>query len=237
MSGSATQTLERKFARAPLEVSSRDGVFEGYASLFGKRDLGNDVVVAGAFKRSIETRGAVGVRLLYQHEPTDPIGTIEALNEDGRGLHVRGRISSETGRGREVLSLMGSGAIDGLSIGYRTEQSMTDKVTGIRRLIEVDLWEISIVTFPMLPGARAHLVAGDLPTERKFERWLTRDAGFTRSQARRIVSDGYRSLNATQDAGETGTDHSALALKLKAAALELSAAAFRSSINTPKRRG
>jgi hypothetical protein len=134
------------------------GQFEGYASLFGLPDLGKDVVEPGAFARSLARRGPAGIRLLWQHDPGQPIGRWLLLREDERGLFVRGRLSDEVARARETLALMREGAIDGLSIGFRTVRARTDPRTGYRRLHEIDLWEISIVTFPLLPEARVSAV-------------------------------------------------------------------------------
>lgn len=151
---------ETKFARADLSAVEADGTFSGYASLFGKADLGRDMVMPGAFRASLEKRGAGGVRLLWQHDPNEPIGVWLDLREDGRGLAAKGRIFAEVTRGREVLALMRAGAVDGLSIGYRTVKGRTDQKTGVRQLLEVDLFEISVVTFPMLPEARVESVKG-----------------------------------------------------------------------------
>ena len=148
---------ETKFARTDLSVEA-DGTFSGYASLFGKADLGHDVVMAGAFAASLRKRGPAGVKMLFQHDPNEVIGVWQEIREDGRGLFVKGRLTTEVGRAREVLSLMRAGALDGLSIGYRTVRGRTDAKTGIRSLIEVDLWEISVVTFPLLPEARVEAV-------------------------------------------------------------------------------
>ena len=137
-----------------------DGHFSGYASLFGETDLSRDIVMPGAFAKSIRARGPSGIRMLFQHDPATPIGTWQEVREDGRGLFVRGRLMTEVARAREVLALMRAGAIDGLSIGFRTVKGQTDAKTGVRRLIEVDLWEISVVTFPMLPAARVSAVKG-----------------------------------------------------------------------------
>jgi HK97 family phage prohead protease len=134
------------------------GQFEGYASLFGLPDLGKDVVEPGAFARSLARRGPSGIRLLWQHDPGQPIGRWLLLREDERGLFVRGRPSDGVARARETLALMREGAIDGLSIGFRTVKARTDPRTGHRRLHEIDLWEISIVTFPLLPQARVSAV-------------------------------------------------------------------------------
>jgi HK97 family phage prohead protease len=149
---------ERKFARVELADVEADGSFEGYASLFGKVDLGRDLVEPGAFRASLAKRGAAGIRMLFQHDPAEPIGSWIEVAEDARGLRVKGRLSLAVARGREVHALMRQGALDGLSIGFRTVRAKTDAKTGVRRIAEVDLWEISIVTFPMLPEARVAAV-------------------------------------------------------------------------------
>lgn len=156
---------ETKFAHVGLSDVEADGSFSGYASLFGETDLNRDVVQPGAFLKSIRTRGATGIRMLFQHDPAAPIGVWHDIREDARGLFVRGRLMPEVAKAREVLALMRAGAIDGLSIGFRTVRGRTDAKSGVRRLYEVDLWEISVVTFPMLPAARVSAVksAGDMP--------------------------------------------------------------------------
>jgi Escherichia/Staphylococcus phage prohead protease len=151
---------ETKFAAAELTEVEADGSFSGYASLFGETDLNRDVVMPGAFLKSIGKRGAGGIRMLFQHDPAAPIGVWRTVREDARGLFVSGRLMSEVAKGREVLALMRAGAIDGLSIGFRTVRGRTDAKSGVRHLIEVDLWEISVVTFPMLPAARVSTVKG-----------------------------------------------------------------------------
>ena len=148
---------ETKLARSDLSLDS-DGVFTGYASLFGAPDLGRDVVMPGAFRASLARRGAGGIKMLFQHDPNEPIGTWLEVREDGRGLFVKGRLTTGVARAREVLALMRAGALDGLSIGYRTVRGRSDGKSGLRQLIEVDLWEISVVTFPMLPQARVSAV-------------------------------------------------------------------------------
>jgi hypothetical protein len=149
---------ETKFAPLDLKQVAADGSFSGYASIFGKADLGGDLVEPGAFAKSLAARGATGVKMLFQHDPAEPIGVWEALTEDSTGLFARGRLMPEVARAREVLSLMRAGALDGLSIGFRTVKGRADPKTGIRRLFEIDLWEISVVTFPMLPEARVETV-------------------------------------------------------------------------------
>jgi HK97 family phage prohead protease len=144
----------RKFANLELRGIAGDGTFSGYASVFGEVDLGRDVIERGAFRRSIEERGAGGIRMLYQHDPAEPIGAWRTIREDQRGLYVEGVLAPGVARSREVHSLMKTGALDGLSIGFRTVKARTEPKTGVRRILEADLWEISVVTFPMLPSAR-----------------------------------------------------------------------------------
>ena len=205
---SETEALcERKFYPLQLKRVQQDGAFEGYASLFGREDLGRDVVLRGAFQDSLKKTGAGGIKMLFQHDPNQVIGVWDEIREDGRGLYVRGRLTLQVAKAREVLALMREGALDGLSIGYRTVRAIRDKRSGVRQLQRIDLWEISIVTFPMLPQARVAAVkakarpfAGRLPSEREFERWLVRDAGLTRSEARAVTRLGYKGLKARRDA-------------------------------------
>lgn len=156
--GEMAPEREVKFAPVDLKSVEADGTFSGYASLFGMVDLGQDLVMPGAFRESLSSRGARGVKLLFQHDPSEPIGVWLEIAEDDKGLFARGRLMPEVNRGREVLSLMRAGALDGLSIGFRTQQGRTDPASGVRRLDKIDLWEISVVTFPMLPQARVSTV-------------------------------------------------------------------------------
>ena len=198
---------ETKRARFDLTSVDAEGTFEGYASLFNVEDLSHDIIAPGAFAGSLAKRGAAGVKLLFQHDPAEPIGVWLDIAEDARGLKVKGRLTLDVARAREVLSLMKAGALEGLSIGFRTEKGARDTRSGVRRLTKIDLWEISIVTFPMQPGARVTAVksgvfAGNKPlTEREFERFLTREAGLKRSEAVALMRSGFKSLAAMRDAG------------------------------------
>lgn len=147
--------------QAPASVEA-SGEFTGYASLFRVTDLGRDVVEPGAFTASLRRRGPGGIKLLWQHDPAVPLGRWLSLVEDEKGLKVRGRLNLAVERAREIHALMKEGAIDGLSIGFRVEKARTEPRGGVRRLIEVDLWEISVVTFPMLEGARVGDVKGGI---------------------------------------------------------------------------
>ena len=147
--------LETKFRRFDGELALREGAeISGYASLFGATDQGGDVVQRGAYGDSLTRLGAQGrgVKMLWQHDPTQPIGVWDEVHEDERGLFVKGRLLLEVRTAREAHALLKAGAIDGLSIGYRTIRA--EKAAGQRLLHEIELWEVSLVTFPMLPEAR-----------------------------------------------------------------------------------
>lgn len=152
--------LETKFASLDREASEGHDLV-GYASLFGAPDQNGDIVEPGAFAASLARLRAEGrsVKFLWQHDPAHPIGVWHDVSEDARGLVMRGRLVTDVAKGAEAAALLASGAIDGLSIGYRTVRS--EKAGKGRRLIELDLWEVSLVTFPMLPSARAAVAAPD----------------------------------------------------------------------------
>jgi uncharacterized protein len=178
---------------APRTTIDADGTVEGYASLFGEVDQARDMMMRGAFAETLAARGIRRVPMLFQHNPSEPIGIWLDLREDHRGLIARGRLIPEVARGRELLSLLRAGAIDGLSIGFRTAKARIDPKTRFRRIYAVDLWEISIVTFPMLTGARIRAVKHS-PTRRRAEReWAqllgAPSAGLPRPTRQGIVSN------------------------------------------------
>lgn len=147
---------ERKYVAAEVALKITDGLgIEGYASVFGRRDQGGDVVQRGAYAASLKAMAGAGrrVKMLWQHDPAEPIGVWDEVREDATGLWVKGRILPDVARGREAAALLSAGAIDGLSIGYRTIRAERDG-NGQRVLAELELWEVSLVTFPMLPEAR-----------------------------------------------------------------------------------
>lgn len=150
--------LNRRGPGTPLQVRSGHGVFTGYASLFGRRDAQGDIILPGAFAASLKKRGTTGIRMLFQHDPGEPVGKWSEIRETDRGLHVRGVLNSRVQRGRELLALLEEGGLDGLSIGFRTVRARNERSAGARLLLEVDLWEISLVTFPMLEGARVEAI-------------------------------------------------------------------------------
>ncbi|MFP4275729.1 MAG: HK97 family phage prohead protease [Paracoccaceae bacterium] len=154
--------LEHKFSPFGEALAVTDGLrLEGYASLFGQADQGGDVVAPGAYAASLKRLHAAGrrVKMLWQHDPAQPIGVWDEVAEDSRGLHVKGRLLEGVARAREAAALIEAGAIEGLSIGYRTKRASRAPEGG-RLLAELELWEVSLVTFPMLPAARVASKAG-----------------------------------------------------------------------------
>ncbi|MEM6421236.1 MAG: HK97 family phage prohead protease [Pseudomonadota bacterium] len=145
-------------AERVLAPAAMPGVVRGYASRFATTDRGGDVVAPGAFARSLARLDAAGghVRFLWQHDPAQPIGIWTHVAEDAVGLRVEGRLLADVQAGAEAAALLAAGAIDGLSIGYRAIRA-EPRPGGGRRLLEIELWEVSLVTFPMLPTARASL--------------------------------------------------------------------------------
>ena len=165
--------LERKFCRADSVLAvTGEAEIEGYASFFGKTDRGGDVVEPGAYAASLKAlaKAGRGVKMLWQHDPSEPIGVWDEVREDGRGLYVKGRLLMDVARAREAKVLLKAGAIEGLSIGYRTVRATKDDA-GRRRLAELELWEVSLVTFPMLPEARVGAKGETLETD--FAREIT----------------------------------------------------------------
>lgn len=185
----------------PFEVKALDDgdgrSFSGYGSVFGVLDSYADIVAHGAFKRSLKDAKSAGrmPALLWQHDASAPIGVYESMREDDHGLFVEGRLS-DTQLGREAYTLLKDGALSGLSIGFVTRKSKVDNESGVRTLTDIQLWETSLVTFPANDAARVTGVKADgvLPTEREFERWLRREAGFTEAEAKTIIAKGYRQV-------------------------------------------
>jgi uncharacterized protein len=200
--------LEVKFDAGTGEA----GLIEGYGSIFGNVDQGGDMILRGAFRDSLKEwkRAKKLPAMLVQHgggfSDMDgiPVGIWDDMEEDERGLRVKGRlINLDTERGKTIYGAVGAGVLDGLSIGYRAKEFAWGTKPGEpqRTLKKVELVEVSIVTFPMNKDARVTSVkAADL-SEREIERKLTRDAGFTRSEAQTLMRGGLTALKAMRDAG------------------------------------
>jgi len=172
------------------------GKFEGYASVFENTDLGNDVIKTGAFKKSLRKRGVKGVKLLYQHKSDMPIGVFDSIKEDDNGLYVKGTLALKTQAGQEAYELLKMGALDAMSIGFRAnpEEVSYDKRTNKRLIGEVDLMEISLVTFPMNPQAKIRSVKGTEVTIREWENGMRDAFSLSRSEAKvaaKAVHDAF----------------------------------------------
>lgn len=146
----------------PLDIKMLDktGEFEGYASVFDVVDNHRDKVVRGAFRRSLKDRKEP-VKLLWQHRMDEPIGVIAELREDMYGLYIKGRLLLDVERAQEAYSLVKSGVVKGLSIGYRPVKYTYEPETGIRELQQVELVEISLVTSPANDAAEVNEVKAE----------------------------------------------------------------------------
>lgn len=192
--------------KATAGADDQARTFEGYGSVFNTIDSYNDSIVKGAFKQSLRDWKARKKlpKLLLQHggggffssnaDDMVPIGKWEEMYEDDHGLFMRGRLFDiDTDRAKSTYAALKEGELDGLSIGFRTKKSKVDDETHVRTLTEIQLFEVSLVTFPANDPARVTGVKASDMTERQFEEFL-RDAGFPIAAAKTIVSKGYRAL-------------------------------------------
>lgn len=190
----------------PIEVKAdAEGVIEGYGSIFGNTDLGGDIVAKGAFTESLKSGRRPS--MLFQHDPDRVLGVWDEVTEDEKGLRLKGRLAQKTALGGDVAELARMGAIDGLSIGFQIPSggaSRDDK--GVRTITKADLWEVSVVTFPMNTDARLDVAKAAEMTRREIEQLLTQDAKMTRSLARALMRGGFDAVKATQDAGDDRLD-------------------------------
>lgn len=200
-------TKQRAFG-FELKAIKDDGTFSGYGSVFGTIDSYNEFVAPGAFAQSLSDWKAKGrmPAMLWQHRAATPIGVYTHMAEDGHGLHVEGRFVLEAQSGAEAYALTKAGAVSGLSIGYMERKVEDDKTTGIRKLVELDLWEVSLVTFPANDDARVsdvktRLRRGEFPDKRTFEAELRDVFGLSQEQAKALLAKGYQGI-APRDASD-----------------------------------
>lgn len=197
----------REVRSYPLHIKAAgdDGSIEGYGSVFGVRDAYDDVIAAGAFGKSLSDHKAAGTlpAMLWQHDSAQPIGIWTEMVEDEKGLRIKGQLALETVRGKEAHALLKLGALNGLSIGFVSKQWAYDQTTDVRSLTEVDLWEVSLVTFPANRASRITQVKSadidGLTTIRQLERTL-RDAGLSDSEAKAFVAKAKRIATEERDA-------------------------------------
>lgn len=214
-----------KLAHLPtrLEIKAADdsGTVEGLGSVFGNIDSYGDIVAPGAFAKSLASGRKV--KMLWQHNADQPVGVWDQIEETGKGLRVKGRIAVDTQLGKDVMAMLRMEAIDGLSIGYRTINSTFDESTGIRTLNEIELWEVSVVTFPANPQAvlsgvksQADVDAMDLSDIEK----ALREAGFARDEAKWLMHRHAAIIRqreaADRDADDLKRAAAALAARLRA---------------------
>ena len=179
--------FETRFA-APDDAGQITGLAAGFGD--GLVDAYGDVIAKGAFAQSIRAHKAAGTMpaMLWQHDISEPIGVWTDLVEDATGLRVTGQVNVETQRGREALSLLRQGAFRGLSVGIVAKKAEQLK-GGVRKLTEVDLWEISLVTFP----ARCEGAVTEVRDRRDLEDRL-RAAGVAKAAAQRVAAVGWPAL-------------------------------------------
>lgn len=202
----------------PLTVKSVSdtGEFEGYGSVFGVEDSYGDVVVRGAFSASLERWAAKGrlPALLWQHNMSEPIGVYTEMREDDTGLYVKGRLLIDADPlAKRAHGHMKAGSLSGLSIGYMLDDYEYDKEKGIWILKAIDLWEVSLVTFPANDEARISdvkslLERGETPPPSKVEKAL-REVGFSGTQAKAFMAKGYSAITPR----EAGADEALQSLK------------------------
>lgn len=180
----------RSFA-LQIKAAGDDGTVEGYGSVFGVRDNYDDVIAKGAFVQSLKDHKAAGTMpaMLWQHDADKPIGVWTEMVEDEKGLRIKGQLAMETVKGKEAHALLKMGALNGLSIGFMSKEWAYDRDTEVRTLTAIDLWEVSLVTFPANEKARVTNVksADELQAPKDAEKVL-RDAGFSKSDATAFVS-------------------------------------------------
>lgn len=189
------ETLNTRQVRTyALEIKATDdGLIEGYGSVFNVVDSYDDIIAKGAFLNSIAEHKAAGTMpaMLWQHDSDKPIGIWTEISEDGKGLKLKGQLALETALGKEAHALLKMGALNGLSIGFMSRKSMYDEMTDVRTLLEVELWEVSLVTFPANTAARITNVknvdVNKITSIRQAEKEL-RDAGFSVDVAKGVIA-------------------------------------------------
>jgi HK97 family phage prohead protease len=182
--------IERRFT--VTKALSDDGTFEGYASVFDIEDHGGDTVRKGAFKAGLQklVKEKRTLKMLWNHDRYQPIGKFTEAEEDGKGLFVTGKLTLGVQKADETRLLMLDEAVDSMSIGGYVVKEQVDNKTFKRDLLEIELREISPVTFPALDAARIVSVkslseVGDLP---ELEAYLRDVGGFSAKDAKTIIS-------------------------------------------------
>ncbi|WP_085248039.1 HK97 family phage prohead protease [Gilliamella mensalis] len=195
--------LNKKRLDIPFEIKSISdtGAFTGYGSVFGVKDSYSDIVIKGAFANSLNKWKEKGrlPALLWQHKMDEPIGYYTKMVEDDNGLYLEGQLLiDDDPLAKRAHAHMKAKSLSGLSIGYILNDYDYDNEKSAFILKDIDLWEVSVVTFPANDEARIDNVksifeSGDIPPPKEIERVL-RDVGLSRTQAKAFMSEGYSSL-------------------------------------------
>ena len=202
--------LKKIVFESEIKAENNKGIFTGYGSIFGNEDQGNDIMQKGAFTKSLVNRPVSKVKMLYQHKTDEPIGVFTEIYEDSKGLFVKGQLAMGTQKGREAYELLKMGALDGMSIGFRADpekQGYNENKRGVRTLKEVDLMEISLVTFPMNESALIETVKGNAKNIREWEKILREAGGLSRTEAK----IGAKALSESLSQRDAGDDNKQLA--------------------------
>lgn len=211
--------MEYKSFDMEFKASGDGSKFSGFAAVFGNKDFGGDIIVDGAFTKSlkdIESKGRK-VPILWQHYTDEPVGYWEKLVETEEGLYGDGVLLTDTDpMAKRASGLIKAGAISGLSIGFRVPKGGADFDDDVRYLKQIDLHEVSVVTFPMNDEARIDAVKAATMTVRSMERILTQDAKLSRSVARALLNGGMKDVQAMQDAGKDVDEELVRLLKRRA---------------------
>lgn len=194
-------------AHFKVKSVGEDGTFAGYGSVFDLVDTYSDVVHRGAFRESLNAWAKKGglPAMLWQHKFDEPLGVYTKMEEDDHGLYLEGRLLIEDDPlAKRAYAHLKAGSLTGLSIGYSIPPggAQWDSDAGVYHIKKVDLWEVSLVTFPANDAARVETVKHALQGPRQFEKFL-RDAGLSRTEAKALMADGYKAIS-QRDAGMGG---------------------------------
>jgi HK97 family phage prohead protease len=199
----------KKYFEVPLKIKSvsETGEFEGYGSVFGEKDSHSDIVVRGAFTKTLAAWKEKGMMpaMLWQHKQDEPIGIYTEIREDETGLYVKGRLLIEDDMlAKRAHAHLKAGSLSGLSIGYSLNDYEYDKDKEAWILKEIELWEVSLVTFPSgdlarVSDVKAAFERGEVPSPKLIEKTL-RDVGMSRQQAKAFMSKGYSAIDDQREA-------------------------------------
>lgn len=210
-------------------LDEKTGEFSGYGSVFDVVDSYDEVVAPGAFAMTLRSWSEKGrlPMMLWQHRASEPIGTWTKMVEDDRGLYAEGRILLEAGAlEQRAYAHLKAGNVRGLSIGFNVPKggAVPDTKSGLLVLKTIDLWELSLVSFPANAAAEVDAVKALLDAgPKEFERHLREAAGLTRGEAKGLMKGGYGMLRALREADATEGDEAAITEALNTAITNLRA--------------